>query len=206
MLCVNGNCGPAESREKAALSERGSSVREPLAGRVQRVCGSPQLLSTGPSPEHPVGLEFGKWWAASQALPTSPMSVLPCAAIRGLPARLSLREGLHPWAPKHCCQLPWGPACPSQEPACPGAWQSCSPGWPRGSVALALGTSGGHPGGAATLTAWLHLSYAVILPEGEGDGRRGIQLHCECHGGRGHSPGIRKAGGTQPSLPASQSP
>lgn len=120
------------------------------------------------------------------------------------------------------------PGTTQQGSACVGAASLCSPGAqpvPAGSLQarepgraappgglgavwhVALGTWGGHPGGAATLTAWLHLSYAVILPEGEGDGRRGIQLHCECHGWGwgGHSPGIRKTGGA-PSLPASQSP
>lgn len=44
------------------------------------------------------------------------------------------------------------------------------------------------------LTAWPRLPRTVVLPEGEGDGRRGIQLHCECHGVRGTQPWGQKGG------------
>lgn len=54
-----------------------------------------------------------------------------------------------------------------------------------------LNREGGSPGSLATdFLASSIPPHTVLLSEGEGDGRRGIQLHCECQRGPGWSGGL----------------
>lgn len=135
---VEGKCSIKQARVPL-LQDFSEPLIGPCAARVYKALSSQAPLTMEPFfPEHLSGLEFGKRWAASQAVPPSPMSALPRLPPPS-PSR-STQGGFTLCVPEPCRQpLPdVSQPIPARGPQGPGGLAR-----PRGSAAWGRpGTSG----------------------------------------------------------------